>query len=312
MKTMIGHRLITLNERLKWCVLLSCWFKRRLSEFKRFENIAGDNGHRLITLNGRLNLRDLSSPGFKRRLRAFKRFEKICASILSDVFPQNVSFPLHLFRGAEVDQVADGTLGDVHVVQKLLFMFRQEGLNRFQLNDDGVVRDKVGHIAFLQFPAFVEDFQCVLRRKRDRSVVEFDLQTLLVDFLAHARAHFFVNFKNRSHQSVAFITKIFSVLCHSQYAEGSLTNVRTQYEGMQGLWGNRLITLNGRLKWFVLLSCWFKRRLSEFKRFEKIAGDEVHRLITLNERLILGAPPSPGFKRRLRAFKRFDHFCTTG
>lgn len=266
----MGNDLITLNGRLKWSVLSLCWFKRRLSAVKRFDNIAGDAGYRLRTLIGPLNLGGLSSFCFKRRLRAIKRFEKIRASILSDVFPQNISLPLHLFRGAEVDQVTDGAFRDMHVVQKLLFVFRKDRFDRFQFHDKRAMRDKIRHIAFLQFPPFVEDFQCVLRRKRDRSVGEFELQALLVDFLAHARAHFFVNFKNRAHQCVAFIAKIFSVLCHSQYAEGSFTNVRTQYEHMKGLWGNRLTTLKLRLNWYVLSSCWFKRRLRVVKRFDNL------------------------------------------
>ncbi len=215
-------------------------------------------GHRLITLKLRLKLDGFSSSGFKRRLRAFKRFEKIRASILNDVFPQNVSLPLHFFRGAEVDQVTDGALGDVHVVEQLLLVLGQDRLNGFQLRHDCAVNQQIRDVAFLQLPAFIVNPQGVFRRKRDTLVGEFHLQTFLVDFLAHARAHFFVNFKNRAHQSVAFVAKIFSVVSHRIEVAHYFTSTRPDCY--------RLITLNGRLILGVLSSHCFKRSLSEFKR----------------------------------------------
>jgi hypothetical protein len=294
------HRLNTLNLRLTlaaWILSVfedsSCWFKRSSSVIKRLEItfswsmqwFSAQSFDRLNTLNLRLT--------FMVWLRSFpQRLESPCffsrSSGAWDVVFKDETFPFHGVRRAKVNEITDCLFCDVHVIQQLLFVLREKCLHCFQFRDDRPMHYEVRHVAFLQLPSFVIDFQGLLGGKRDCLVGEFDLQALLVNFFAHSISQFFINFKYSTHQCVTFIAEIFSVFSHRLHDGAILLMKRPLVRFSGGLnastWSvlrlsaqsfNRLNTLNFRLTVMTWLLCvfegssfWFKRKLSVFKRLE--------------------------------------------
>ena len=213
-------------------------------------------GYRLMTLNGRLNLG---------------------VSGLGDILLQNVSFPLHLFRCAEVDQVADGRVCNVHIVKQLLFMFGQDRFDCLELDHNRVMSEQIGDVAFLQFSAFVVNLLHLFRRKLYATFRKLHLQTLLVDFFAHAGAEFFIYFKYCTHKCIAFTAEIFCIFCHGAQAGSLSRGMRTHFaQDRWRLWFslrhktklNAARTLYTCSSFIASVSVWFKRHLSAFKRYE--------------------------------------------
>lgn len=230
--------------------------------------------NRLYTLKSRLThlMGGVVVWGLKASCSAVGLFRGLGLISAWSVFFQNVAFPFNGLRCPKVDQIADSTMCYMHVVKKLFFVFRQDGFDCLQFRDNRVVDDKVGDVALPQFPSFIVNLQCRLGFKWNTPSAHFYFKAFLVNFLAQPGTEFFVHFKDGSHQCIAFVSKIFSILCHS--VEDKLRNPILRGSTQHGYrW---ISSLDRRRDVDVSVVDWFKRYLSAFKRSEKFVLGESY------------------------------------
>ena len=92
------------------------------------------------------------------------------------------TFPLDLAERCEIDQVTDRLARKTHGIEQLAFMLIGECLHGFELNDDVAANDQIGNLSSLEFAILVEDCQWLLRDELDSAQLQFEFETLLVDF----------------------------------------------------------------------------------------------------------------------------------
>jgi hypothetical protein len=77
--------------------------------------------------------------------------------------------------------------------------------NCFDFKDNLIEQSKIGLVHLLQVSALVSQSQDIKLPKRNLLELKFNFQTLLIDSFQKPQPFFFVHFKTRSHDSVAFL-----------------------------------------------------------------------------------------------------------
>jgi general secretion pathway protein I len=104
--------------------------------------------------------------------------------------------PLHSERdgaGVEIDEESHTLLRQREVGQQLRLVNRQQLLNRFELDDDRVLNDKVHSVERIEAMALVNNGNGNLLLKADTPARQLDRDTLLVDRLEKSRPELFVH-----------------------------------------------------------------------------------------------------------------------
>jgi hypothetical protein len=96
--------------------------------------------------------------------------------------------------GFEIKQQADTAIAQVEIGQKLTFVDRQDGIDRFDFDKNGVFDNEVGSVATIETNAFINSRQYNLSFKSQPGIRQFQRETILVKALKQSWADRFMNF----------------------------------------------------------------------------------------------------------------------
>ncbi len=132
---------------------------------------------------------------------------------------------------AKVNQQTELKTGDLEIIQNLCFMFGLDLLDRFKLNDDFFIADKIRLIELKKLHALVEQIQFFLCLERQIASTKLPIKAFLINGFKKPTAHFAIHIKHSTLNCITLIPEqqYFAIFVYFAVHQCSLADAVTEF-----------------------------------------------------------------------------------